>query len=52
MDVKSKEIQVEYDEARLTLDDIRRGIEGADLRKSLGHRLRELLRRALRIRPE
>ena len=46
VDLKRKEILVEYDEARLTLDDVRRGIERADVRKSLRHRLRELFRRA------
>lgn len=46
VDLKRKEILVEYDEARLTLDDVRRAVERADVRKSLRHRLRELFRRA------
>lgn len=52
VDLKRKEILVEYDEARLTLDDIRRAVERADVRRSLGHRLRELFRRTPQKVPE
>jgi copper chaperone CopZ len=50
VDVKGKEIRVEYDEARVTPEDIRRAVERADVRKSVMHRVREIARH-LRIWP-
>jgi len=50
VDVKGKEIRVEYDEARVTPEDIRRAVERADVRKSVMHRVREITRH-LRIWP-